>query len=62
MEIIKRGKPPAERNWQGECSHCHSVVRAKEHELHVTQAQRDGAFGTAPCPVCKLDMFFYPQD
>ena len=60
MEIIKKGKLPEERLWQGECNNCHTIARAKEKELDLTHCPRDGSFGRANCPLCKQDIYFYP--
>jgi hypothetical protein len=60
MEIIKKGKLPEERLWQGECKNCNTIARAKEKELDLTHYQQDGLFGRANCPLCKQSIYFYP--
>lgn len=70
MKIIKRGKPPKERMWEGDCQKCRSVARATEAEMnHITFDQREGgSFSWEVCPVCEAGdinsgyggMLFYP--
>jgi hypothetical protein len=60
MEIIKQGKLPEDRMWQGECFTCNTMAKAKQSELKVTYEQRDGPIGTHACPVCNKTMHFYP--
>lgn len=62
MEIIKKGKLPEERIWNGECYNCRTVVKAKENELNVTHDLLNGLFGSHTCPLCKKTMYFYPKD
>ncbi len=62
MKIIKRGKLPSQKKWRGTCRQCKTIVEALQEELSVTSDQRDGEIGTANCPVCKTQMFFYPLE
>lgn len=59
MEILHKGTPREERTWLGTCHWCKSKMRAFERELKITSCQRDGDFGSAPCPVCKQTVNFY---
>lgn len=61
MEVIRKGKPPSERVWEGTCTHCRSVMQAKESELKVTDDQRDGPFAKASCLVCSQEFYLYPK-
>jgi hypothetical protein len=57
MEIIKRGTPESEKEYQGTCWSCKSVIRAKHKELqHYSSYQ--GEDHLAPCPVCGKPMSF----
>lgn len=70
MKITKRGKPPSQRLWKGNCRKCRSEAEAFESEMtHITYDQREGgSFSWEVCPVCnagKSDtgyggMLFYP--
>ena len=62
VKIIKKGTPPKDVIWKGECNTCHTVAEANESELKVQHCQRDGSWGLAKCPVCEApNMIFYPQ-
>jgi DNA-directed RNA polymerase subunit RPC12/RpoP len=60
MEIIVRGKAPAEYRYDGTCSTCKSVLKA-DHDLHHTFDQRDGEMSVATCPVCTSRVWFYKE-
>lgn len=69
MEIIKKGTPPSERIWEGECRKCGTVARCKQSELNVVHDdQRDGPYSWLKCPVCNEGndewggMCFHPVD
>jgi C4-type Zn-finger protein len=54
MNIIRRGTPPKEKIYRGECPHCKSVFEAERTELDIRWGgQRDEyEYGVAPCEVC----------
>jgi len=54
VRITKRGTPPDEREWRGDCKHCGSRVEAKQSVVKITPArdQRDCDSGRLDCPVC----------
>ena len=59
MRVTKRGKLPGTRIWTATCWRCKSEVEAVETELqNVGEDQRDGWYGSHPCPVCKAQMTF----
>jgi hypothetical protein len=63
MKITKRGVPPSERKWVGQCTACSSEVEALEGELERIEAdQREGTrFCRVVCPVCNLlRLILYP--
>jgi hypothetical protein len=62
MKCIKKGKPPEQRLWQGECYHCNSVFEALEGELsHIENDVRENTrFAKAMCEICKRDFFLHP--
>lgn len=59
MNITKRGIDRRDYYWDGKCYSCGTEVEAKEQELHITDDQRDGMTGSAPCPLCGTTMSFY---
>jgi len=59
MKIIKQGKRPEDRIWDGTCTNCGSILQAHQHELNITHDPRDGYLGDAECPVCERRVFFY---
>lgn len=62
MKILKRGTPPADARWLGDCHSCKSELEATRAELRVEHDPRDHlAFGHAPCPVCQADVVFSPK-
>jgi hypothetical protein len=62
MKIIKKGNPPEEQPWRGECKACGAVLEAARSELKTDYDQRDGSeWGRAPCPCCKAGVVFYPK-
>lgn len=52
MEIIKRGKIPEEKEAEGTCHNCGTVIRAKRSEGKTIYDQRDGDYVRLACPVC----------
>lgn len=60
MKILRRGIPKSEHLFEGECSHCKSVMQEKRGNLKPTQDQRDGEFAHATCPVCGADFVMHP--
>jgi len=62
MKCIKKGKPPEQRLWQGECYHCNSIFEALEGELTNIQSDpRDNTrIGKAVCEVCNKDFVLHP--
>ena len=52
MNILKRGTPPEERQYQGTCGKCETEIHFLQMEGQVTFDQRDGDFITVVCPVC----------
>lgn len=61
VDILKRGKPPAERTYTVPCSKCHSVLRAKKAECRGSPDQRDAGHLIFDCPVCDGEVFFYAE-
>ena len=52
MEILKEGKNPSDKKYEGECHTCETLVSFKRSEAKYTPDQRDGDFLTVECPVC----------
>lgn len=71
MEIIRKGKPPGERVWIGDCRSCKARAKAKQSEMkHITHDHREGgSFSWEKCPACGAGdnatgyggMLFYPK-
>jgi hypothetical protein len=62
VKILREGKLPEERVWEGTCTICGTLAECRERELKVTHDQRDGTSGSAACPLCKKPMTFYPKE
>ena len=65
MKCIKKGTPPDQRIWKGECHNCHSVYEALEGELVDIKTNNNyrnslSTFAKAQCELCKYDFFLYP--
>lgn len=58
MEIVVRGKAPAEYRYDGRCSTCSSVLKADHDELTHTHCQREGDMHVGHCPVCTARVWF----
>lgn len=58
MEILVRGKAPAEFRYDGTCSTCRSILKADHDELRHTYDQRDGDMHVGDCPVCTSKVWF----
>lgn len=58
MDIIVRGKAPAEYRYDGSCNTCRSVLKADHDELTHNFDQRDGWSHTGNCPVCDNRVWF----
>lgn len=56
MEILKKGTPPAEKEYEATCRNCGTEVRFKQHEGKVVYDQRDGDYITVKCSVCSRDI------
>lgn len=52
MEIIRRGKFPADIPHEAKCIHCGTLVRFLQREAKYNFDQRDGDYLSVPCPVC----------
>lgn len=54
MKVIRRGKPPEEREHEITCQRCNSVLRFKDHEATVAWQgdQREPGYKEIVCPVC----------
>jgi len=63
MKVVRKGKPPKEEIFQGECHTCKSVMEEKRANLTIVVGdQREpGDFAHAVCPVCGSDFIMYPK-
>lgn len=52
MEIIKRGTPPDEIEYEAKCNNCKTEIKFKRSEAVVTFDQREGDYMSISCPVC----------
>lgn len=52
MEIIKRGTPPEDREYEGTCTDCRTEVRFKQSEASSSNDPREGPLYFVGCPVC----------
>lgn len=61
MEIIFRGKTPAENTYTVSCYNCKSIIRYKGSEIVQTHYdQREGTSHTlGDCPVCGVALYNY---
>lgn len=53
MEIIKRGTPPSEKVFQGECYACGTIVKFTRAEAAISPDHREGPNYYITCPICK---------
>lgn len=56
MEIIKRGTPPADRQYEVKCKSCATEFRFKQAEASVEYYPREGAYVRIQCPVCRTTL------
>lgn len=59
MKVIKKGTPPGERIWKGQCRQCGSEVEALQKELsdiNFGDYRSEGPFCWMTCPVCNAGM------
>jgi len=52
MEVIYRGEIPPEPTYQGTCSRCKSIIRAKMNELSPKSRGLNEIEYAGVCPVC----------
>jgi hypothetical protein len=55
MEILEKGMPEVHRTYEGTCRGCRSRIRFRRDEARYTDDQREGAFVSIDCPVCKAE-------
>lgn len=56
MEIIKEGKLPEDKEAEGTCNRCDTVIFVTRGEGEVVHDQRDGDYVVYRCPVCDNDI------
>jgi hypothetical protein len=63
MKCIKRGKPPQNRIWIGDCLHCNSTFEALEGELDniVNDPIDHSRMAKAKCEVCNGEFWLFPK-
>ena len=62
MKLIKRGIPPKERKWKGDCYYCKSEYESLEGELKAVQIdpKERTPMALEQCEVCKNNFWLYP--
>ena len=62
MKCIKRGTPPEQRVWVGDCYNCSSTFEALEGELvNIVSDPKDHTrMAKAKCEVCNNEFWLYP--
>jgi len=53
VEVIERGTPPEEVNYEVQCQKCISKLKFKRSDAGYVSDQRDGNYLTVECPVCR---------
>lgn len=53
VRIVKLGSNPMDKVYQGECINCRTVVEFKRSSARLHDDQRDGAYLSVTCPVCR---------
>jgi len=63
MQCIKRGTPPDQRLWEGDCYNCNSKFEALEGELvnFVSDPKDHTRMAKAKCEVCNAEFWLYPK-
>lgn len=61
MQIIKRGVPPEDRIWRGNCTRCGTIAEAEHRELSAKSDVRGDTWAEAKCPVCASTFNLYPK-
>lgn len=64
IEVLRRGIPPSEIRWRGECHICKSDLRATAQDLKVDAGdyRSEGPFAHGICPICKASVVFHPEE
>ncbi len=62
MQCIKRGTPPEQRVWEGDCYNCNSKFEALQGELVniVSDPNDHTRMSKAKCEVCNKEFWLYP--
>lgn len=59
MEVIFRGVPKKDKEYEAVCHDCESILKFKHYEGTVTYDQRDGNYIKVTCPVCDSVVYKY---
>jgi hypothetical protein len=63
MKIIRRGTPPNETVFAGECWNCHTMIEAARRELKIENDFKDHSeYAHIACPVCNGIMTVHPKE
>lgn len=57
VTVTKRGKVPADVEYNAICGHCKTEFSFFRHEAARESHERDGAAMIIPCPVCATDVW-----
>lgn len=57
MEILERGTPPEEREYNATCRNCKSLLRFKRSEAKYHSTCRNESYLEVQCPVCRLPIY-----
>lgn len=52
IEIVRRGKPKEEKEYQAGCRYCGTIIKFKRGDAKYQSDQREGDYLVVDCPIC----------